>query len=100
VLVDYIRVCEIPNRCPDIKVGDREETRFADISPCMLWEKRQEGEGEGEEHGDDVEAGRSCQRSANLLAFPLFRPRSLPFQIPNFFALSSLHQFLDACMEN
>jgi hypothetical protein len=47
VLVDYIRVCEIPNRCPDIKVGDREETRFADISPCMLWEKRQEGEGEG-----------------------------------------------------
>jgi hypothetical protein len=78
VLVDYIRVCEIPNRCPDIKVGDREETRFADISPCMLWEKKTRGRGgrilrTREEHGDDVEAGRSCQRSANFLAFPLYK---------------------------
>ena len=50
-----------PNRWPERKVGDRGETRLADISPCMFMGKKTRG-GKilctREEHGDDVDGGR------------------------------------------
>jgi len=54
-------VSTTPNRWPERKVGDRGETRLADISPCMFMGKKTRG-GKilctREEHGDDVDGGR------------------------------------------